>query len=94
MGKNGENKVFVCGEAKSHCVKTSLEDMITHCEGDFQAKNIYAIEDMMSNITAPFDFTPATNEAFKTMQGKGMNVVKYEEIGDMSEYFKIIRGNI
>jgi nicotinamidase-related amidase len=80
MGDGGENKVFVCGEAKSHCVKTSLEDMIAHCEQSggrrFKASKIYAIENMMSNIVAPYDYTNDSNNAFAKMKEKGLNIVQ------------------
>jgi nicotinamidase-related amidase len=93
MGEKGENKVFVCGEAKSHCVKTSLEDMVENCKDQYQTKNIFVFEDMTSTITTP-DFTEVTNAAYNTLKEKGVNLIKSSEISDFNEYLRIIRGNI
>lgn len=77
MGFNGENKVFVCGEAKSHCVKTSLQDMIKNCKGNITPKNIHLISDMTSIIPG---FESPTESAYSTMVKKGLQVTESSNI--------------
>ena len=38
-GENNENMVYVCGEAKTHCVKTSAEDLV----GSFTVYGLSAV---------------------------------------------------
>lgn len=73
IGKNKNNKIFVCGEAKSHCVKTSLEDMLDHCEdSNFPKNNIYIFEDMTSLIPG---YEAPTEDAYKKMVEKGLQII-------------------
>lgn len=48
------NKVLVCGEAKSHCVRTSVTDFVKHLTGGHE--NITLLEDAMSNVEGDSDF--------------------------------------
>lgn len=78
IGENKNNKIFVCGEAKSHCVKTSLEDMLKNC-GDFEfpKENIYVFEDMTSLIPG---YEIPTEAAYKKMMIQdGLRVIKSED---------------
>ena len=76
MGDKGENKVFVCGEAKSHCVKTSLEDMVKNCDNDkYKASQIHAFTDMMSPIPT---FENTTQTAFDNLEKSGVKMVTLE----------------
>lgn len=77
MGFYGENKVFVCGEAKSHCVKTSLQDMIKNCKGNIKPENIHLISDMTSTIPG---FESPTESAYSTMVKKGLKVTESSNI--------------
>jgi nicotinamidase-related amidase len=75
------NKIFVCGEAKSHCVKTSLEDMLKHCDDfRFPKDNIYVIEDMTSIINA---YANPTNEAYNSMKNQGLNIINSDNLETM-----------
>jgi nicotinamidase-related amidase len=82
-GINKNNKIYVCGEAKSHCVKTSIEDLLNNIaqnitlvkDGKLGKKDgleIIAITDMMSAIPG---FEPATEVAFAEMAEKGVQMV-------------------
>jgi nicotinamidase-related amidase len=83
--KNGKkNKVFVCGEAKTHCVKTSLEDMVQHCDNNnYLASNIYLLDDMASSIKGqpPNEnmFIDNLNNSLLDLKQKGMNVINSED---------------
>ena len=79
MGFNGENKVFVCGEAKSHCVKTSLQDMIKNCGGKLKTQSIHLISDMTSGIPG---FEEQTAKAYDIMAKKGMQIIDSSNILD------------
>lgn len=69
---NGTNKIYVCGEAKSHCVKTSLEDMLDHCESyKYSPSNIIVFEDLTSPIPG---FEIPTETAYETMKTKGLEI--------------------
>ena len=71
------NKVYVCGEAKSHCVKTSLQDMVKNCTEEMPASNIYVITDCTSSIGG---FEEPTNIAFNELKEKGVNLIESETI--------------
>jgi len=74
IGKNKNNKIFVCGEAKSHCVKTSLEDMLKNCDKfEFPKKNIYVFEDMTSLIPG---YEIPTKAAYTNMIQEGLRVIQ------------------
>jgi len=71
------NKVYVCGEAKSHCVKTSLQDMIKHCNTEMPASNIILIQDCTSIIGG---FEDPTNAAFSKLQEDGMKMINSTDV--------------
>jgi nicotinamidase-related amidase len=49
----GNNKVFVCGEAKTHCVKNSIIDLMKYSNvRGYNSENIYLIKDCTSPIVA------------------------------------------
>ena len=79
-----KNKVFVCGEAKTHCVKTSLEDMVQHCDNNnYLASNIYLLDDMASSIKGqpPNEtmFIDNLNNSLLDLKQKGMNVINSDQ---------------
>jgi len=66
-GVNKENTVYVCGEAKTHCVKTSAEDLV-----GTDGKNVVMLYNAMSDITDPPVFIKPRQEAFSKL--KTLNV--------------------
>jgi hypothetical protein len=81
IDENGvKNKIFVCGEAKSHCVKTSLEDMLKKCdEIGFPKNKIYMFDDMSSIINAYAESSIAAYEKMKGQDGQGLQIIKSED---------------
>ena len=79
-GVNNSNKIYVCGEAKTHCVKTSLEDMVKHCdEFGFNKSNISLLEDMTSPI--PFEiFLQAAKTAYDKLKKEGVNIITSDSL--------------
>lgn len=74
IGENKNNEIYVCGEAKTHCVKTSLEDMIEHCdEYGYESKNIYLINDLTSGI-------PGFPDPEQDLKGRGIQITTSEEL--------------
>lgn len=72
--------VIVCGEASSHCVKSSIDDLLDAIMAQDQglAKKVYIMEDCMSPVVVPggMDFTPQAEQALQRFQNAGMHVVK------------------
>jgi nicotinamidase-related amidase len=73
-GENNENMVYVCGEAKTHCVKTSAEDLVGE-----NGNNVVMLYNVMSDITFPPIFIEPRKTVFKELQKKG---VKFATITD------------
>jgi nicotinamidase-related amidase len=78
--------VVVAGQAASHCVKSTLEDLldaIGQRDGAL-ARRVYVLRDCMSSVAVPdpareghfvFDFTPETDRALARLAEAGMHVV-------------------
>lgn len=80
------DRVYVFGQAKSHCVLSTLRDMQTHIasvDPTLMCK-IYVLEDAMSPVQPPpvdplpaaLDFPRIADEAFVELKKAGMNIVK------------------
>jgi nicotinamidase-related amidase len=78
--------VVVAGQAASHCVKSTLEDLLEAIEGRDRAlaRRVYVLRDCMSSVAVPdparegaflFDFTPQTEAALARLAAAGMHVV-------------------
>lgn len=80
------DRVYVFGQAKSHCVLSTLRDMHQHVsEADASLlRKIYVLDDAMSPVPAPpldplprdLDFPRIAEEAFAELARAGMNFVK------------------
>ncbi len=72
--------VIIAGQAKSHCVAWTIDNLLTEIEKiDINlAKKIYLLEDCMSPVVIPgvVDFTAQANETFQKFASAGMNIVK------------------
>ena len=82
-----EDRIIVAGQASSHCVKSSLEDLLTAIESTDKslARRVYIIEDAMSAVAVPdlsnpgtffADFTEAARSALDRFREAGMHLVK------------------
>jgi nicotinamidase-related amidase len=80
------DRVYVFGQAKSHCVLSTLRDMQEHiAKVDPKLMNkVYILEDAMSPVPAPaidplpsmLDFPRIAEESFAQLRAAGMNLVK------------------
>jgi nicotinamidase-related amidase len=68
------DKVVIAGQAKSHCVAWTLEDLLEH----LPAERIYLLEDCTSPIVTPgsVDFTDEADAAVARFAELGVNVVR------------------
>jgi len=80
------DRVYVFGQAKSHCVLSTLKDMQEHIakvDPKLMSK-IYVLEDATSPVPAPaidplpaaLDFPKIADAAFNDLRAAGMNLVK------------------
>jgi nicotinamidase-related amidase len=68
--------IIITGQAKSHCVAWSIDDLIQ--EESELAPKVYLLEDATSPVVIPgvIDFTEQADEAFKKFADAGMHIVK------------------
>jgi len=68
--------VFVAGEAKSHCVLETLEDLVAEFDEE-QLQKIYVLSDCTSSVVHPeIDFEAMALARFETFAAAGVNFVK------------------
>jgi nicotinamidase-related amidase len=78
--------LIVAGQAASHCVKSTLEDLadMIAARDPALARRVYILRDCMSSVAVPdparpgqfrFDFTPQTEAALERLAASGMHVV-------------------
>lgn len=74
---------IVAGQAKSHCVLWTIDDLMTEIlnRDPHLAKKIYLLEDCTSPVVVPgvVDFSIRANEAFERFADYGMHLVKSTE---------------
>lgn len=77
--------VIIAGQASSHCVKSSIDDLLSEivAQDPALARKVYILTDCMSSVTVPdgkgglaADFTPQAESAFQRFADAGMNLVK------------------
>ena len=84
------DKILIAGQAASHCVKSSIEDLLSEISNQNQdlVKKIYILKDCMSAVAVPDpnnpgtflnDFTQEAEEAFERFEDAGMHVVSSTE---------------
>lgn len=80
--------VLIAGQAASHCVKSSIEDLLGEIKAQDPAlaKKVYVLRDCMSAVAVPdgrggflADFTDDAEAAFDRFANAGMNVVRSTE---------------
>jgi nicotinamidase-related amidase len=69
--------VIIAGEAKSHCVAWTIEDLIEGIDRDL-ARKVYLLEDCTSPVVVPgaVDFTDEANRAFGEFEARGVHLVR------------------
>jgi nicotinamidase-related amidase len=72
--------LIVAGQAKSHCVAWTIEDLLTEITASDcnLAKKIYLLEDCTSAVVIPevVDFSEQADAAFQRFADVGMNLIK------------------
>ncbi|MBI4021595.1 MAG: nicotinamidase [Candidatus Aenigmarchaeota archaeon] len=77
--------VLVAGQAASHCVKSSIADLLDQlvAKDPELAKKVFILRDCMSAVAVPdgaggfaADFTPQAEEALEKFAAAGMNVIR------------------
>jgi nicotinamidase-related amidase len=72
--------VVVAGQAKSHCVAWTIDDLLEGDDAEVQrlAERVYLLEDCSSPVVVPgvVDYTDDANAAFERFAAAGMHVVR------------------
>jgi nicotinamidase-related amidase len=71
--------VVVAGQAKSHCVAWTIDDLIDDDElRERLAERVYLLEDCTSPVVVPgvVDYTDEADAAFERYRAAGMHVVR------------------
>jgi len=75
--------VIIAGEAKSHCVAWTVDDIMQELKKQDPSllKKVYLLEDCTSPVVIPdvIDYTDTANEIFRTFAGAGMHIVRSTE---------------
>jgi nicotinamidase-related amidase len=79
----GFDAVAIAGQAKSHCVAWTIEDLLgdARARGEGLAERIYLLEDCTSPVVVPgaIDYTDEANAAFRRFAAAGVHVVRSTE---------------
>lgn len=72
--------VIIAGQAKSHCVAWTIDDLLTEIQlaDPNLAKKVYLLEDCTSPVVIPgvVDYTKQADDAFQRFAAAGMHIVK------------------
>jgi nicotinamidase-related amidase len=75
--------VIIAGQAKSHCVAWTIDDLLTEIKqvDATLAEKVYLLEDCTSPVVVPgvVDYTQQANDAFARFAAAGMHIVKSTE---------------
>lgn len=77
------DKLFIMGQAKSHCVLASIIQIHDYFKDDDPdiLKKVYILEDCMSSVQHPqVDFEAIAQAAFDTFRNSGINIVKSTDV--------------
>lgn len=76
--------VIIAGQAKSHCVAWTIDDLLTEIQAvdPSLAKKVYLLEDCTSPVVVPgvIDFTDQADAAYQRFAEAGMHLVKSTEL--------------
>jgi nicotinamidase-related amidase len=74
------DKIIIAGQAKSHCVAWTIDDLLTEIQkvNPKLTRKVYLLEDCTSPVVVPgvIDFTEQAEAAFQRFANAGMNIVK------------------
>jgi nicotinamidase-related amidase len=77
---SGFDAVAVAGQAKSHCVAWTIDDLLSDLgdEKKHLAEKVYLLEDCTSSVVIPgsVDYTEQADAAFKRFLDAGMHIVR------------------
>lgn len=77
------DRVIIAGQAKSHCVAWTIDDLLTEIQAQDPAlaHKIYLLEDCASPVVVPgvVDFTEQADAAFQRFSTAGMQVVRSDQ---------------
>jgi nicotinamidase-related amidase len=77
------DRVIIAGQAKSHCVAWTIDDLLNEIQAQNPAlaQKVYLLEDCTSAVVIPgvIDFTEQAEAAFARFAAAGMHVVKSTE---------------
>jgi nicotinamidase-related amidase len=75
--------VVIVGEAKSHCVAWTVDDLLAQIRADDAslAEKVYLMEDCTSPVVVPgvVDYTKPAEEAFQRFARAGMHIVRSDD---------------
>jgi nicotinamidase-related amidase len=78
------DRVIVAGQAKSHCVAWTVDDLLTEIQNrdPALAKKVYLLEDCTSPVVVPgvVDFTDQATASFQRFAKAGMTIVNSTEL--------------
>lgn len=79
----GYDAIVIAGEAKSHCVAWTVEDLLAEIQSrdPSLAKKVYLLEDCTSPVVVPdvVDFTESANQTFQRFADAGMHLVNSQD---------------
>jgi nicotinamidase-related amidase len=77
------DRVIIAGQAKSHCVAWTIDDLLTEirAQDPALARKVYLLEDCTSPVVVPgvVDFTEQADAAFERFAAAGMKVVRSDQ---------------
>lgn len=83
--------VIIAGQAKSHCVAWTIDDLLTEIKqvDPTLTKKIYLLEDCTSPVVVPgvVDYTEQANNAFARFAEAGMHIIQSTEELVISHWF-------
>jgi nicotinamidase-related amidase len=72
--------VIIAGQAKSHCVAWTIDDLLEHIRATDQSlvEKVYLLEDCTSPVVVPgvLDYTEEADSAFRRFEEAGMHIVR------------------
>lgn len=78
--------VIIAGQAKSHCVAWTIDDLLTEILARDRnlTKKIYLLEDCTSAVVIPdiVDFSDSADKAFQRFADAGMNLIKSTDLSN------------
>lgn len=85
-------KLFVCGEALSHCVNYTVRDIVQEWQKDgLDTSKIVLLDDCASNVTG---FEAAGAQFITDMKKEGVTLTKAQELCDDEEKWNRMKSDV